>query len=195
VIDGLGKAATWLETDSAQWVHWVDAIHEVQNEFTAGIPASLNHDGHQKQLNRMLNFVGWVIQPDEALVIDVMPPEKFSYWNFELGDRWWNSVDYRYRLSSLNCRQAELADDGRIWAVVSHADPGIANWLDTGGNVEGAVNQRWVDADESPLPRARLVKLAELAAVLPRELKRLTADERREQLRRRKIGVDRRFPV
>ena len=201
VIDGLGAAAKWLEEDSAWWPRWVDAFLEQPNTFTAGVPAFTRPaddpgwDGHQVALGRLLNFVGWRIQPDEALVIDVKPPAEFSYWNFELGDRWWNSVDYRYRLSSLNNHQAELAADGTIWAVVSHQDPKIANWLDTGGNIEGSVNQRWVDAKQSPLPRARLVKFAELDQVLPRELRRLSPEERREQLRRRKIGVDRRFPV
>jgi len=195
VIDGLAATAKWLEEDSAYWPRWVDAFLEHPNTFTSGIPAFVGNDGQQAALGRRLNFVGWRIQPDEALVIDVKPPEVCSYWNFELGDRWWNSTDYRYRLSSLNCKQAELASDGTIWAVVSHQDPGIANWLDVGGNIEGSVNQRWVDATESPLPRARLVKMSELDQVLPKELKRLTPAERREQLRRRKIGVDRRFPV
>ena len=195
VIDGLAAAADWYEEDSARWPPWVDAFHENPNVFTAGVPKAIQMDGQEAALGRLLNFVGWKIQPDEALVIDVKPPSPCSYWNFELGDRWWNSTDYRYRLSSLNSKQAELAADGSVWAVVSHQDPGIANWLDVGGNIEGSVNQRWVDATESPLPRARLVKMAELDGILPKELRRLSPEERREQLRRRKIGVDRRFAV
>jgi len=194
VIDGLGKAATWLESDAPYWPEWVDAFHENVNVFTAGVPAFVGGDGQASVLGRELNFVGWKIQPDEALVIDVTPPECI-YWNFEMADRWWNSVDYRYRLSSLNSYQAELADDGSAWVVVSHQDPKIRNWLDAGGNIEGAVNQRWVETTASPLPRARLVKFSELDEVLPKELRRLTPEDRAEQLRRRKIGVDRRFPV
>ncbi|MBV9511542.1 MAG: hypothetical protein JO303_14820, partial [Caulobacteraceae bacterium] len=152
VIDGLAATAKWLEEDSAWWPRWVDSFLEHPNTFTSGVPAFTRpatdpgYDGNQALLGRLLNFVGWRIQPDEALVIDVKPPEVCTYWNFELGDRWWNSTDYRYRPSSLNCKQAELASDGTIWAVVSHQDPGIANWLDVGGNIEGSVNQRWVDA-------------------------------------------------
>jgi hypothetical protein len=104
-------------------------------------------------------------------------------------------VDYRYRLSSLNSYQAERAPDGSVWLVVSHQDPKILNWLDTGGNIEGSVNQRWVETKDSPLPRAQLVRFSELDQVLPKELRRIGPEERREQLRRRKIGVDRRFPV
>jgi hypothetical protein len=194
VINGLGAAAKWLEDDSSYWPRWVDAFHEEVNVFTQGVPKFTGGDGQEGVLGRTLSFCGWRIQPDEALVIDVHPPE-CVYWNFELGDRWWNSVDYRYRLSSLNSHQAELAPDGSVWAVVSHQDPRILNWLDTGGNIEGAVNQRWVETKGSPLPRARLVRLSDLDQVLPQDLRRIGPDERAEQLRRRKIGVDRRFPV
>jgi hypothetical protein len=40
-----------------------------------------------------------------------------------------------------------------------------------------------------------LVKVAELARLLPANARRITRAERLEQLRRRKIGVDRRFRV
>jgi hypothetical protein len=78
---------------------------------------------------------------------------------------------------------------------VSHVDPGIPNWLDVGGHRVGMVNQRWVEAQEHPVPTTRLVKVAELPKLLPANARRISAEERREQLRRRKIGVDRRFPV
>jgi hypothetical protein len=194
IIDGLANAAKWLEQDSSYWPRWVDAFLENPNVFTQGVPKFTGGDGNETILGRTLAFCGWRIQPDEALVIDVRPPD-CVYWNFEMGDRWWNSVDYRYRLSSLNSYQAERAPDGSVWLVVSHQDPKILNWLDTGGNIEGSVNQRWVETKDSPLPRAQLVRFSELDQVLPKELRRIGPEERREQLRRRKIGVDRRFPV
>jgi len=195
VIEGLRNAAEWMTTDSAYWPRWVDSFLETPNRFVAGVPKFVGNDGNSALLNRSLSFCGWRIQPDEALVIDVVPPA-CAYWNYELGDRWWNSVDYRYRLSSLNGHQAEAEPDGRVWAVVSHRDPGVWNWLDTGGNVEGSVNHRWVEAaDTTPLPNARLVRFDALDQVLPPTVRRITAEERREQLRRRKIGVDQRFAV
>lgn len=57
------------------------------------------------------------------------------------------------------------------------------------------VNQRWVEAQEHPVPTARLVKVADLPRLLPPNAQRITPEARLEQLRRRKIGVDRRFPV
>jgi hypothetical protein len=48
--------------------------------------------------------------------------------------------------------------------VVSPTDPGpgVANWLDTGGRLEGYMIVRWVLADGPPHPSARVVKLADL---------------------------------
>jgi hypothetical protein len=59
----------------------------------------------------------------------------------------------------------------------------------------GMVNQRWVESQEFPTPRTALVKVADLGRLLPPDARRITSEQRREQLRRRKIGVDRRFPV
>jgi hypothetical protein len=57
------------------------------------------------------------------------------------------------------------------------------------------VNQRWVEAEDHAVPAARLVKVADLPRLLPSNARRISAEEPREQLHRRKIGVDRRFPV
>jgi hypothetical protein len=195
VIEGLKNAASWMAEDSSRWPKWVDSFQENPNIFTSGTPKWVGSDGAAALLGRTLNFCGWRIEPDEALVIDVTPPANCAYWNYELGDRWWNSVDYRYRLSSLNGHQAEVEPDGSVWTVVSHRDPGIRNWLDTGGNTQGSVNQRWVEADGHPIPQARLVAFDKLDTLLPETVRRMGPEDRQEQLRRRKIGVDRRFPL
>ena len=104
-----------------------------------------------------------------------------------------NSADYRYRLSSLNSEQAVLEDDGSVVIVVSHRDPGIPNWLDTGGHTIGLMPQRWVEADKSRTPATTLVHFDDLTGA--RRACSASPRPRREQLRRRKIGVDRRFPM
>src|SRR5438874_10074141 len=89
-------------------------------------------------------------------------------------------------LASINGQQAEYEPDGSVVIVVSHGDPGILNWLDTGGHGVGFMPQRWVDADSSPTPSTQVVKFDELDAQLD-GVRRITPLERREQLRRRKI--------
>ena len=40
--------------------------------------------------------------------------------------------------------------------------PGVDNWLDTGGRIEGYMLVRWVLADGPPHPSAEVVKIAAL---------------------------------
>jgi hypothetical protein len=193
LIRGLQESADWMVQDSARWVDWVDHYAGKPNQFVVGMPSWVG-DGSQQSLGRSLQFCYWKIQPDEALLMEVTPPQ-CAYWNFELANRWFNSTDYRYRFSSLNGKQAVFEDDGSVRVAVSHADPGIPNWLDVAGHCVGMVNQRWVEAQDHPTPRTTLVKVADLPRMLPANARRVTREQRLDQLRRRKIGVDRRFRV
>ena len=102
----------------------------------------------------------------EALVITVNEPEKpFLYWCLTLASPWMESFDYRYTTTNLNNMTATRSADGSWRLVVSPSDPGpgIGNWLDTGGRLEGYMIVRWVLADGPPHPSAEVVKLADLA--------------------------------
>ena len=79
-------------------------------------------------------------------------------------DYWMESLDYRFFTISLNKHSARAAADGSVRIVVAHADPGTPNWITTAGHAEGTMCFRWVRADAHPVPRTRVVKLAEIAA-------------------------------
>ncbi len=190
----LGETIQWLREDSQMWSRFVDYYRQWPNRFVAGVPTWLGGDGGVSDLGRSLNFCHWVVEPDEALVIRVRPPECF-WWNFEMNNEWHNSVDYRYRLSSLNSEQAVVERDGTVVIVLSHVDPGVPNWLDAGGYTSGEINQRWVEAVDHPLPETALVKWDELADALGAQITTIDTAGRAEQLRRRKVGVDRRFSL
>ena len=102
-------------------------------------------------------------------------------------------MDYRYRLCSLNQHHAELEDDGSLLVVVSHQDPGLPNWLDPSGHDEGYVTFRWIGADDHPRPTVEQFPASELEAKLPDGVRRIMPGERSEQLRRRRLGVIKRF--
>ena len=99
----------------------------------------------------------WRLAPDEALIIEVEPPEGL-YWGFSLGNAWWETIDYGNRQSSLNGHQAVVDDDGKVRVVVAHQDPGVANWLDTAGHSEGAVILRCVRTVTAPVPAVEAVR-------------------------------------
>ncbi len=70
---------------------------------------------------------------DEALVVEVMPPE-CDYWMIALHNHWMETLDYVNHQSTLNCHSAQLEADGSVRFVVAPRDPGVANWLDTAGH-------------------------------------------------------------
>ena len=105
----------------------------------------------------------WQLAEDEALVIEVMPPE-CEYWNFQLNNYWMESLDYRYHRIHTNKYLAHYEDNGSVRIVVSHSDPGYPNWLETTGHSSGTMCFRWIRADHPVQPSSRVVKLAELTA-------------------------------
>lgn len=101
---------------------------------------------------------------DEALVIEVTPPD-CDYWMVALHNHWMETLDYVHHRSTLNCRSAQIDDDGSVRFVVAHRDPGVPNWLDTAGHARGTVGVRWVGADVADvLPSTRVVHVDDVRA-------------------------------
>jgi len=135
----------------------------------------------------------WELAEDEALLIEVTPPESL-YWSVSLGNQWWESIDYAAHQSSLNGHQAVLDADGVFRAVVAHGDPGVANWLDPAGSRRGPMIFRWVRATgAAPVPTTKVIRTSKLAGTLPPATRLCPPDERAAVLARRRAAVQRRF--
>jgi hypothetical protein len=128
------------------------------------------------------------LREDEALILELDEVPNGAYWSFQLGDVWSRSLDFMNRQSTLNDREIAVDADGRIRCVVSSKDPGIANWLDPCGRVEGTVVFRNYRASSAPVPASRKVKLSELDSTLPRGVARVTPSQRKAALVRRRLG-------
>ncbi len=129
------------------------------------------------------------LQPGEALILETELPERVRYWNVQLNDPLWNTIDWFNHQSSLNGGQAVIDADGKFRAVISVDDPGVPNWLDPGGNFEGSVMLRWTEASSGPAPTLRLVPLAEIRDHLPPSTATVTPEMRSAQLRIRRRGA------
>jgi hypothetical protein len=129
------------------------------------------------------------LEPGHALVFETELPETVRYWNVQLSDSLWNAIDWLNRQSSLNGGQALLDRDGKFRAVIALEDPGVPNWLDPGGWMEGSIMLRWTEASSGPAPSLQLVKLADLRAALAPETLVVTPAARQESLRARRRGV------
>ena len=132
------------------------------------------------------------IAEGEALLLEVEIPE-CTYWAVQLGDVWYQSLDWWNRQSSLNGHQAVVGTDGVFRAVIAHRDPGIANWLDTTGATQGCITFRWNQATFQPVPTAELVSFDDLTARLDDRWSKVTPVERAKVLRLRRRAALRRF--
>ncbi|MCB2073002.1 MAG: hypothetical protein KDE49_04755, partial [Novosphingobium sp.] len=121
-----------------------------------------------------------------------------SFRNLTLTDAFHMSIEYWQRTSSFNMLQMAPDEDGDFTFVVAHRDPGVHNWLDTGGLRRTIFGQRWQafareGGHDDPWMTARPVNFDDLAGELPDGVKRIDEAGRADQLAARKAGFDRRF--
>jgi hypothetical protein len=136
----------------------------------------------------------WELGSDEALVLEVEPPQGV-YWSFSLGNPWWETIHYGRHQSSLNAHQTVVDSDGLVRVVLCGRDPGVANWLDTAGFSNGAMILRCVRTTTAPTPRARVVAFDEIPSALPADTSRITAAQRASIIERRRRAVHERFAL
>jgi hypothetical protein len=190
VTAGITATGAWIEQSITFWQHMMGLFARTPNRFQRWRELDTSKVDATPGGEPLLCY--WSVPEDSALIIRVMPP-KCEYWNIEFNNPWWETHDYRQRLSGTNLHHAVLEQDGEIIAVIAHDDPGVPNWLDPGGFTEGMMGLRWMFAESTPFPQTRLVKRAELARELPPGVKTFTAAQRQEQLAGRRRGIYRRF--
>ncbi len=144
--------------------------------------------GHQGQAYGQGNFS---MGENEAVIVQIEPPAS-DYWEIQLANRWWESLDWDRRQSSLNDHQMTLDDDGAFRGVISVADPGVANWLDPAGNQSGLIMGRFVNTAANPEPRLTVVPADRVMDHLPSTTPLVSADERTVALRARCVSAQRR---
>ena len=134
----------------------------------------------------------WRLDPDEALLVTVTPPEPCAYWDVQVGNGWYESWDYRHFISGLTCEQAAYNGDGSFTVVVAERDPGTATWLEAAHHREGHIAIRWQLTDgQLPIPACEVVPVAEVATRTG--LPAVSADERVAQKRAMRAAVEARF--
>jgi Protein of unknown function (DUF1254)/Protein of unknown function (DUF1214) len=186
----LDEAGLWVLQSARFWTEWVD---QLRRDFVKG------------ELKPAVTFVGgardiyygndwWSLAPGEAMIVEFEPPDA-RYWQMQLCDVWFRTMDYATRQSGLNHQQARLDKDGKARIVIAHRDPGVQNWLDTGGHPEGMLQYRWVFTKTNPHPTVKIVPFDQIRAVLPAETPAYPADQRRRSLAIRHRHLARREPV
>jgi hypothetical protein len=189
VVRGLQAAQQFTRTMGTTFAQRAEDLQRTPNrmqlasdwEKFQGTPGGVGVDGY------------FLLQPDEALLIEFTPVQAF-FWEFQVGNFWYESFDYRVVCSSLNMKQVDFRGDGSVVLVLSAADPGVRNWLSTAGHREGILFARWIRAQATPpIPRTRAVKLREWLQKVPADVRTVTPAQRAAEQRARRLAIDWRF--
>lgn len=134
------------------------------------------------------------LTPSQAIVIESEIPQ-VKHWSLQLADFFFQTVDYRFHRSSINNRQALIDADGKVRLVLSASDPGVPNWLDTSGFLQGFAQWRWYLSDRFPVPQTKVVPVGEVRRHLPPQTPVVSPEQRQRDLESRIRKVGRRFNV
>ena len=104
-------------------------------------------------------------------------------------DALWNQIELVHRQTSLNGHQARIDSDGRFRAVLSVEDPGVHNWLDTGGHRKGMLIGRWYRCSSHPTPTLSVIEVADIRRHLPADTPAISGAERARALHERRVGA------
>jgi len=146
---------------------------------------------------RLMSVGHFNLKNDEVLIIKAWPTES-SYQGIQLGNPWWQSLDYANRISSLTLDQSKVSSDGAIYYLLSKKDPGYHNWLDIEDFNRGVILMRYdglknASLDKSLYPSAQLIKINDLNKHLPSDEKKIIEGEREIQIQKRRKHVQKRF--
>ncbi|KAB7753915.1 DUF1214 domain-containing protein [Mycolicibacterium mucogenicum] len=133
---------------------------------------------------------------DQALVLTIKPGDA-GYFVVPVTNDWTITKNYWDQQTSLNIAQSVANADGSYTIVVSPTDPGVANWVSTGGLNQGTISIRFQDIDTTgtnlPKVSSQVVALSDLGTVLPAGTVYVTAAQRQAALDERKAGYEKRF--
>lgn len=163
VDEGLKSAALFVAGAPFLFAKWAKGFQKHTNNLPIFDPEVSNAAGGDA--NIIYHHSHWKLSEDEALVIEVMPPE-CDTWNFQLNNYWMESLDYRYFPICINKHSAKTEKDGSLKIVVSHKLTDNPNWLSTCGHSEGTMCWRWYRLADgvAPLePACKVVQISELA--------------------------------
>jgi hypothetical protein len=194
---GMREAGANVLQDVAAWADLHQTVTDSDHATPVNAippPASTFAQGGAK--NRYMTFSIFDVADDEALVLRWWPMGG-SYQAVHLRDLWNSSLEYMNMQSSLTGEQCETSADGSFWCVLSARDPGVRNWLDTGGLRRGyvafrfdGIGDRPFDADK--VPSLAKVRFDEIMAHLPQGTPPITPEQRFTQIAARRKHLQQR---
>lgn len=186
----LDDAANWVRTSTEFWSGWVPELRA--NHVDGAVAPAVKYVGGADDIRYGNDY--YRLDEGMAMVIELTPP-RARYWSFQLCNVWFVTMDYAHRINSLNDAQLTIDSDGKCRIVVAHEDPGVANWLDTGGATEGCLQYRYIWTEDNPRPSVQVVPAGDVRSVLPADTSTVSVEERAATIRERRRAVARREQV
>ena len=165
IDEGLKMATLFTAGAPMLFARWARGFQKHTNQLPLFDPAISNAAGGDAQI--IYYHSHWKLQPDEALVIEVKPPD-CDTWNFQLNNYWMESLDYRYYNICINKGNAHYEPDGSVRIIVSHKNPNLPNWIETGVHQEGTMCWRWYRIAEGASavePQCSTMKIDDLTSI------------------------------
>jgi len=188
-----GIAAQAMISGMAQVYYYTKVAHGIPNYFPP-FPKSSGPTGGL--YSQRATYGDAMLGDDDALIVTLQPGGA-RYYSLVAHDWWFITRDVTKYQSSLTNAQSVPNADGTVTFVLSIKDPGVWNWVDTGGlhNPIMMIRLQGLASDPAvePWVRTRLVKLSDLEAELPPDTRRATPAERAAQIAKRKRQYDARL--
>jgi Protein of unknown function (DUF1214) len=152
-------------------------------------------------LATQLQSAGYFHLTDRQALVVTIDPGDAGYFVVPVTNDWTITGNYWDQQTSLNSAQAVKNADGTYTLVISPTDPGVANWVSTGGLNQGTISIRFQDlggGDDPatailPTVSSQVVSLNDLPTVLPADAFEFTYQDREDQIERRQAGFNKRF--
>ncbi|MBS0577907.1 MAG: DUF1214 domain-containing protein [Proteobacteria bacterium] len=155
------SSAAFVKGTAHTFADWVQGFQAHPNQLATIDQSMFFKAGGDPNIFYLHGY--WSLKPDEALVIEVKPPQ-CEYWNFQLDNYWMESLDYRHVPVWVNSHTAKYNADGSATLTIARENRGFSNWLDTDAHTTGSMLLRWTRAKTHPVPKVSVVKLDKAAA-------------------------------
>lgn len=135
-----------------------------------------------EQVNQRYLTTRFNLKPGEAMIGEWAVPKRCDYWNMTLYTDFWQTLNSFNRQVTLNQAIAHADKDGVVRFVISHEDPGVANWLDVDGYSQGIFIARAKQCPGSELISSKIVPVDQVKENLPKDTLLVTAEQRARNL-------------
>lgn len=187
--DQLETIVSLVKGQAKLWIGSHEEMHETgaYNRFI-----SANWDANSIVIDQLYQHGLYDVAEDEALIISVKEPSQCEYWNIQVATLLGQAHDFINRQTCLNGHVDRADSDGFTRFVLSHKDPGVANWVDLCGRQQGYMLLRWLRSDSVPDPQVKKVAFGKVINHLPADTRMVSVQERIKTLKEQAVAIQQR---